>query len=466
VTTLSVPSTDSKKFVRRKRAAILIAACAAAVIAAFSFLAVFRYNFQHPYAVFIGSYLAAFAACIGAAFFLMRFSSGPVSEGGDGARKYLLLFAVIAAIAFRIVLLFGPEDNDIYRALWEGRVIRAGYSPYTYAPDSDKLRDPVNPQFPLSKGDPHWPNVDHRSFPSFFPPFTLSLITSVGWISYSPAALKILFTLFDLGTIAVLFLMLQRRRAGLFGIVLYAWNPVVLSAFALGGHPDSILVFFLALAAALLERKKDWAAFLALGFAVVSNFIALLVIPVFLIHSRNRKAAINLIWPCLPGLLSLFAGGANIVWTFMKFGGSPYFHWNDSLHFVLSGFNLTHAISVVGRVLSAIGFIAVYVLILRRRIDAIRATVAVLVSFMLFSPTVQPWFLTWFAPFLCLIAARPWLLWTGTVAVFYAVWGIAVARGGEAQDLVFVKLIEYIPVYALLAWEFLRMRKGIKKDEV
>jgi len=461
VTDLSILSTDTEKSTKQKQFALIVAAAAVVVIAAFSFLATFRYNFRHPWAVFIGSYLAAFIACVGAGVFLMRYFGRTVPEGGDKSRKYLLLFVVVSAIVFRIVLLFGPPDNDIYRALWEGRVIRAGYSPYTYAPDSDELKDPVNRHLPLSTGDPHWQHVDHRKFPSFFPPFTLSLITFTGWLSYTPLALKILFTLFDLGTIAVLFLMFRRRRAGWFGIVLYAWNPLVLSAFALGGHPDSILVFFLVLAAALLERKKDWAAFLALGFAVVSNFIALLVIPVFLIHSRKRKAAINLIWPCLPGLLSLFAGGANIIWTFMEFGGSPYFHWNDSLHFVLSGFSLTHTISVVGRILSALGFILVYVLILRRGLDPIRTTVAVLVSFMLFSPTVQPWFLTWFAPFLCLVAARPWLLWTGTVVVFYAVWGIAVVRGGYVQDLVIVKLIEYIPVYALLAWEFLR-----RKDEV
>jgi len=435
-----------------KNYALIIAASSAAVVLAFTLLAVFRYRFGHPYAMFIGGYLAAFAACVGAGVLLKR-HCGKRSPGN------LVLFVLVAAVVFRIVLLFGPPDNDIYRALWEGRVIRAGYSPYTYAPDSAELRDPVNREFPLSHGDPHWSRVDHRSFPSFFPPFTQSLITFTGWISYTPTALKILFTLFDLGTIAVLLLMFRRRRGGWLGIIFYAWNPVVLSAFALGGHPDSILVFFLALAAALLERKKEWAAFLALGFAVVSNFIALLVIPIFLIHSRNRKAAVNLIWPCLPGLLSLFAGGANIIWTFMKFGGSPYFHWNDSLHFILSGFNLTHEISIAGRIISAIGFVVIYILILRRRMDAIRAMVAVLVSFLLFSPTVQPWFLTWFVPFLCLTAARPWLLWSGTVAVFYAVWAIALARGGDPQDLVVVKLIEYIPVFALLGWEFLRARK-------
>ena len=438
--------------------------CAAAVLA-FALLAVFRGYFSRPYLVFIAGYLVAFAGCaVSAAVLMRRF---PKSENADSSENplihKLLTAIIILAVVFRVILLFGRPDDDVYRALWEGRVIRAGYSPYSYSPDSKDLVDPADRSRLLSDADPYFERVTHRAFRSFYPPFSFSLIVAAGWVSYTPAALKLLFTLFDICTILLIIMLLKKRRLSPFAVILYAWNPIVLSAFSLGAHHDSTFVFFLVLAVLLHERGNAGAAFFTLGLAAMSNFIAFLALPVFLAGSRRLRPALHFIWPCLPGLLMLLAGGASLAETLSTIGTSPYYHWNDSLHYILSLFGVTAwQAQAAGRILAVLGFISLYVLILKRELQATRAILAILVAFLLFSPTVQPWFLAWFAPLLCLHPARPWILWTGTVAAFYAVWGIAVETGGEPHDLPVIKLIEYLPVFALFVYDFIKARMEAK----
>ncbi|MHC4662476.1 MAG: glycosyltransferase 87 family protein [Planctomycetota bacterium] len=450
-------SSHRQKQTGKSNRAILILAPAAAVIAAFSFLAAFRFYLPKPHLIFILSYMAAFIACIAAARALSR---GPGEFGGEkNGQRHMLIAVIASAFIFRIILLFGPPDDAVYRALWEGRLIREGYSPYSYSPDSSDLVDPRNESRRLSDTDPYWKYVGHPEFPSFFPPFALSMITFAGFISYSPMSLKIAFTFFDLCTIAVLLLFLRRRKMSLFSVILYAWNPIVLSSFALGAHHHSMVAFLLVVSVLLFEMEKEWAAFLVLGFAAMTNLLAFLIVPVFIMRAKKRGAALNLIWPCLPGLLSLLAGGGNIFLSFVRFGGHPDFHWNDSIHYLLSGFALSPYSQIIGRILASACFIALYIRFLRKGTDTARIIMAVLVAFLLFSPTVQPWFLTWFVPFLCIFRARPWLLWTGTVAVFYAVWGLAVESGTAPYDSPLIKLIEYAPVYGLFIYDFFRPKK-------
>ena len=48
---------------------------------------------------------------------------------------------VAIALAARVAMLASPIvlSDDAYRYLWEGKIQRAGFNPYKYAPDAPKL---------------------------------------------------------------------------------------------------------------------------------------------------------------------------------------------------------------------------------------------------------------------------------------------------------------------------------------
>jgi hypothetical protein len=60
----------------------------------------------------------------------------------------------------------------------------------------------------------------------------------------------------------------------------------------------------------------------------------------------------------------------------------------------------------------------------------------------LLSPTVQPWYLLWILPLLCLVRHPGWMAWSATI--FLAYWILdGYARAGVWQELSWVKWMEY-----------------------
>ena len=101
---------------------------------------------------------------------------------------------------------------------------------------------------------------------------------------------KAVVILFDAGVVMLLLLLLRHRGLDLRWSILYAFNPVILYAFAGQGHFDAIQNFFLLGAVYLHCRKLCIRMFLLAGLAVQSKYVAALAIP-FLINRDNLRYA-------------------------------------------------------------------------------------------------------------------------------------------------------------------------------
>jgi hypothetical protein len=66
----------------------------------------------------------------------------------------------------------------------------------------------------------------------------------------------------------------------------------------------------------------------------------------------------------------------------------------------------------------------------------------VLGTFFLLSPTVQPWYLLWILPLLCMARRPGWMTWSMTVFLSYWVLD-GYARTGLWQESSWMKFIEY-----------------------
>ena len=168
------------------------------------------------------------------------------------------------AIGFRLMLLFSEPilEIDIYRYLWDGRVITTGESPYQYSPQ--QVRDAkLNKDHPASlqklialrDSSPAIKSilsrVHHEHLTTVYPPVSQVVFALAQSITPQSASVKThlyvmkgIIILFDLMTMFLLIKILQLTSMSTGWVVTYAWSPLVLKEFANSGHLDSIAVCF------------------------------------------------------------------------------------------------------------------------------------------------------------------------------------------------------------------------------
>lgn len=248
------------------------------------------------------------------------------------ATSLSLRAALVAAVILRVIFLPVPPSlsDDVYRYAWDGRVQLAGINPYLYAP-SDPALDRV-----AFAGRAH---VNHPRLRTVYPPLAQAMFLAVaaaqeaGGGSPTPSdqdvpdpfglPFKLLFGAFDLATAgAVWWLAGARRHAA---TVLYLMCPAVILQTWESAHLEAASVFFMVASAALLVRRHDWQAGVALGLAAALKVTPLILLVPALVGGRAKPARLlaglipALLIPYLPYLLtggatgSLFQGGT--AWT-------------------------------------------------------------------------------------------------------------------------------------------------------
>ncbi|EFK10470.1 glycosyltransferase, group 2 family protein [delta proteobacterium NaphS2] len=366
----------------------------------------------------------------------------------SGKQKLFLIFAV--ALICRLLLLGNAPSDDMNRYLWEGRVLARGISPYHHAPDDRLLNS-------LAKQDPFHEKINHPHMTAAYPPLTVALFSLLGKLWYHPLTIKGTLMMLDLGTMAFLALLLAHRRLDFRWLALYAFNPVILWAFAAEGHFDVIQCFLLAGAICFFDRKKWGWMFLLAGLSVQVKYVSLPAV-LFLINRGNfRHVWIALVAVLLPyGLFSLAFANENLHGMFigiLQFGDS--FAFNGSIHTLLR--------VLLGEIEPATMICKVFLAALliwglfhfhpernsRYRNDPVSGCFYVLACILLLAPTVHFWYVSWVIPFLVLQPSRPWMLLCLTIVFYFVTYGIY-HHTGVWRLPVWAYLCEWLPFYALL----------------
>ena len=318
------------------------------------------------------------------------------------ARNPAVLFWVVA-IALRVVLLPMEPGDDLWRYLWEGRIQQHGFNPYVESPDSTELVD-------LREDD--WWQINHPESAAIYPPATelvfAALAHFVPATAQSRASVllfKIIFTLADLATIALLLHLIggaERHRTAAW----YAWSPAVAYACAGAGHFDSLMLLTLTAAVLALDRATaqnetrpawSWALLSAacLGLAIACKLVPVFLLPVWFFALRRRAAAL-LVSIAIPAALTLPYGGPAIVLKpLLAFADVTRFNdlvwgWIEAVTIANPygrnwPFTLALAVAVAG-------------IAWKFRADWRRSALWVLGAVLLLSPTLHPWYVTWILP--------------------------------------------------------------------
>ena len=353
-----------------------------------------------------------------------------------GAKEWIGIIGL--ALVLRVCLLPAAPSDDIYRYLWEGKLLRSGLSPYAQTADSPALRH---------LRDAYWQKINHKDRTTIYPPGLLVFFAAVGFVSYTPMALKLAFVAADLALIILLLAFLGHRQSPQRWAWLYALNPVSLIGIAAEGHADGLMM--LAVLAAVYvcvsNPKRSRRAWLLLGIATQLKIVAFLLIPIFWATLSARRMGwffATVLVPTLPFLINV----PEILKGIWSFGGETAF--NGSVHSLLT---LALGTRSLASLICGLLLMAWIALIVRRRLDVVRGSLASLGGLILFSSIVHFWYLLWILPFLALVPSVAWLYLTGAHAFYFLVWHQeSVAYWGLPS---WAQTIIWVPFFLLFAVE-------------
>jgi len=349
------------------------------------------------------------------------------------SKRVILIGLMFAAIWHLLFLLKPPGlDDDIHRYLWDGRVQRLGYNPYTLIPDDPAL---------AALHTPETRTLNHPDLPSLYPPGAQLFFRAVVTIHESVIALKVAFVLCNFAIVLLLLDILRCTGHGEHWVLAFAWHPLLATEVAGSGHIDIVGVVLLLLSVAALGRRWRAIAAVAFGLAVAVKFLPIILLPLYWKRVRVRDAALAAI---VIGLLYV---------PFLNHGHIPFgslntyvqsFRFNDPVFATIERL-ASPRIAAVMAVL--VGFLTA-IWMRRKSADSSAGTFAwPMAASLLFAPVIYPWYLLWLLPFLRSISTLPLIIWTLSVLPTYHVWHLrALGRPWLLPD--WMLLLEYGSVAA------------------
>ncbi|MFQ5739766.1 MAG: hypothetical protein ACE5JX_12205 [Acidobacteriota bacterium] len=356
-----------------------------------------------------------------------------------------------ASLNFKTFLLY---DQDIWRYLWEGHVWEAGFNPYLHAP-ADPVLDATVEKGPRQEV---WAEVrDRVSYPriaALYPPlaqgvFRLSHATFpgsvVGWKSW----------VILLECLSGLLLVLSLRQLGrpvAPGLLLFAWNPLLVKSFAGSGHYDALLLLSLSIFAYGVARGIPLLAYASLGMAALAKFVPLVL--VFLLAPLLWSGVVLLLGVIALGYLPFVGGGlGSMISTISTFAGG--WRFNSGPYQLLES-TLGSAVALGCYLL----FLLALLYALRKGNGAgpeqlLRSALWVLAAAIVLSPVVDPWYITWLLPIACLIGDRVWLAFSGIVFLAFLIMYDGVERP-------WVLALEYGSLLTLVTLDYFSRKETFK----
>ncbi|MBI3976645.1 MAG: hypothetical protein HY331_00525 [Chloroflexi bacterium] len=166
-------------------------------------------------------------------------------------RRGTLVVVLGVAVALRLLMVATTPSlsSDVYRYVWEGKLVNLGVNPYQLAPEAPAL---------APHRDAIWELVNHKHLISPYPPLALGYYAVVYrlWPD-SVRAMQMGAALLDLGVAGALALLLRAVGLPAQRLLIYAWSPLPLAAFAHSAHNDPLMVAPLVLAVALVSPVRS-----------------------------------------------------------------------------------------------------------------------------------------------------------------------------------------------------------------
>ena len=311
-------------------------------------------------------------------------------------------------IGLRVALVFAFPllSDDVYRFIWDGRLVAAGYNPFAQLPAYylETARAVAGLDQAL------FDRLNSPDYYTIYPPVAQGVFTVAVWLSpgswYGAAVvMKAFLLLCELGTGWLLYRLLLGFDLPPARLLYYWLNPLILIELIGNLHFEAAMVCFLLLSLYCLTRSNYGGAAGGMALAIGSKLLPLMLLP-FLLQRLWGRPFWMFFGTLAAGLAVLFLplllGGG-----FLEgFGGSldlyfRKFEFNASLYYLLRAYGFYdvgwNQIARYGPTLAALAAAVIFIVALSDRTTDWRSLpglwLAAFVIYLLCATTVHPWYL-------------------------------------------------------------------------
>ena len=406
------------------------------------------------------------------------------------AFRWLMGLAVVARLALLPVL---PHlSDDIYRFVWDGRLLYQGYDPFAYLPSEIISAENSGDGAVVKARGIDQELYDQLNSPNYYtiyPPVNQGVFALAAWVSPtsvqgSAMVIRTVIILAELMTLWLMIQLLRQKRlpvsdnqkitssfnirhsvfdipkhssstVPLQNVLLYALNPLVIIELTGNLHFEALMIAFLLGSVYWLRRNLGLSAVL-FGLAVCTKLVPLILLPLYWRRLGWRKTLLfyglvglttaALFFPLVtPELVAGMQKSIGLYFQKFEFNASVYYLIRE-IGFYRKGYNI---IAQAGRWLAISTFLGIilYAALERNRWLPAAYSGAWLI-FLLLSTTVHPWYVTPLLAFAVFTPYRYAVAWSGLIFLTYA----GYSTTGFAENLWVIGL-EYIVVLAILGYE-------------
>ena len=384
-------------------------------------------------------------------------------------------FWFYGSIVLRALFLFSIPNlsDDFYRFVWDGRLLASGNHPFAQLP-AYYIENNISIQ-----------GIDEELLKSLNSPeyFTIypALSQYVFWLAASLAphsvhgsvlVIKMVIFCAEIGSLFLLRNLIRGFNMPPSRVLLYALNPLVIVELVGNSHLDALMIFFILLAIVFLNSRREAFSAVAFSAAICIKIVPVIFFPVIIQRLGWSKAwkfcAITVI-TSLVLFLPLF--DRQIISGFYESIGYYFnrFEFNASIYYVVRwlgwmifGFNI---IQFAGVILGGIAFLVIIWIAYHTKQassasaetldkDFFTGLLFVHLTYLLFTTTVHPWYISMLVMFAVLTEFRFVVLWTAMIYLTYA----GYSQHTFSENL-WLTAMEYIIVLGYLAYEILWERK-------
>lgn len=376
--------------------------------------------------------------------FLTRVFTKDASESSGFTVPVLI---ILFGILFRITLIpSAPATSpDVYRYIWEGKLIYNGYNPYLYSPDAvqlENLRDDV------------YSKVTFKNMPTIYPP----LAQAVFLLSYytagnSTIGLKLIYLLCEIITMIFLLKLLHFKKINLNYIILYAWLPLPVMEYFVNAHIDAVGIMFLILFLYFLEKDYMVPSAFAFTLSFLTKLYPVVLIPLLFKKFKVQRFVYFILIFLFTSVLFYFPFiNASLSVTDALTGYISKWEFNASVYYlsaaIVSDRETARLICGI-LLLISVGFIAGYYK------DFVKGVFGVLLVVIIFSPVVYPWYLGWIG------AVNPFAGFYSVLSILFTVNLSNFSPLGKIWHEYFpVLFTEYMIFFLLLAYDIYHQKTG------
>lgn len=241
-----------------------------------------------------------------------------------------VLFA--ASIVYLIPLFSIPNlSNDVYRFLWDGKLILAGINPYDFTPNELIEQANFTTDWNLYNGMGALSQENYSCYPTVNQLFFVipAFFGSNFFLQVIFLRLELLLAAF--GSFYLLFLLLKQLKLNTNRIWIFVFNPLVISETVLNLHVEMGMVFFFLLGLFFLQKQRFFSSAIFFACAIHIKLIPLVFLPFLVRYLGFSKAA-------FVGSLTLLIT-VLLAFVFIDFENAAHFAQSLTLYFKQFEFN-------------------------------------------------------------------------------------------------------------------------------